>query len=209
MTATERPVAAPDAGPVDDLAPPDLGGRWGLPNWIPVPVAAGATYILLSLGVWWHVWTDHPATTTTCGCSDSSLFQWFLAWPAYAISHGLDPWYSIAHVLPARHQPPVEYGGGGCRGRARPCDLAVRSDHDVQRGHRLSPPPCPPSPCSCCCAAGWHGRRPPSSADCSTGSRRSSSSSSPTAISCCPWRPCPPFWCSVSTNCWPGSVAAR
>jgi hypothetical protein len=55
---------------------------------------SGGGYLALSLFVWWHVWTGHPTSTTTCGCGDSSLFTWFLAWPAYAISHGLDPLYS-------------------------------------------------------------------------------------------------------------------
>ena len=61
---------------------------------------AGAGYVLLSLVLWWHVWTGHPTSTTTCGCGDSSLFQWFLAWPAHAIAHGLDPWYSTALFYP-------------------------------------------------------------------------------------------------------------
>ncbi len=105
MTATERPVAAPDAGSVDnrarpDAAPPSAGGRGGVPTWIPVPMAAGAGYIVLSLALWWHIWTAHPSSTTTCGCSDSSLFQWFLAWPAYAISHGLNPLFSSAQFYP-------------------------------------------------------------------------------------------------------------
>jgi hypothetical protein len=50
--------------------------------------------------LWWHVWTGHPTSITTCGCGDSSLFQWFLAWPAHAIAHGLDPWYSTALFYP-------------------------------------------------------------------------------------------------------------
>ncbi len=61
--------------------------------------AAGA-YLALSVFVWWHVWSNHPTSTTTCGCGDSSLFTWFLAWPAYAISHGLNPLYSTALFHP-------------------------------------------------------------------------------------------------------------
>jgi hypothetical protein len=62
-------------------------------------VAAGA-YLLLSVFVWWNVWSGHPGSTTTCGCGDSSLFEWFLSWPAYAISHGLNPLYSTAMLHP-------------------------------------------------------------------------------------------------------------
>lgn len=59
----------------------------------PLLLAAGS-YLALSLVLWWHVWSSHPTSTTTCGCGDNSLFTWFLEWPAYAISHGLNPLYS-------------------------------------------------------------------------------------------------------------------
>ncbi len=49
--------------------------------------------------MWSDVWR-HPATTTTCGCGDTSLFTWFLEWPAYAIAHGLNPFYSTAMHYP-------------------------------------------------------------------------------------------------------------
>ena len=57
-------------------------------------------YLLLALVLWWHVWTGHPTSTTTCGCGDSSLFTWFIEWPAYAIAHGLNPFYSTAIGVP-------------------------------------------------------------------------------------------------------------
>ncbi len=44
--------------------------------------------------MWWNVWSGHPTSTTTCGCGDTSLFTWFLEWPAFALSHGLNPLYS-------------------------------------------------------------------------------------------------------------------
>ena len=55
---------------------------------------ASAAYLIVSLVVWWNVWSSHPTTTTTCGCGDSSEFTWYLGWPAHAISHGLNPLYS-------------------------------------------------------------------------------------------------------------------
>jgi hypothetical protein len=63
-------------------------------------VVASCAYLAASLLVWWNVWASHPTSTTICGCGDSSLFTWFLAWPAYAISHGLDPLYSTAMGYP-------------------------------------------------------------------------------------------------------------
>jgi hypothetical protein len=57
--------------------------------------------VLLAVLVWWHVWTDHPSSTTVCGCGDPSLFTWFIAWPAHAISHGQNPLYSTAMFHPA------------------------------------------------------------------------------------------------------------
>src|SRR5580704_18399876 len=61
---------------------------------------AAAGYLFVSLIVWWHVWTGNPTTVTTCGCGDSSLFTWFLEWPAYALSHGHNPLYSTALFHP-------------------------------------------------------------------------------------------------------------
>ncbi len=55
---------------------------------------AGGAYLALAVLVWWNVWSSHPAGTTTCGCGDTSLMTWFLAWPAHAISHGLSPLFS-------------------------------------------------------------------------------------------------------------------
>jgi hypothetical protein len=61
---------------------------------------AMATYLVLSVLLWWNVWSSHPRATTTCGCGDSSLFTWFIDWPAYAMSHGLNPLYSTALFHP-------------------------------------------------------------------------------------------------------------
>jgi hypothetical protein len=68
-------------------------------GWKSLLVAAGA-YLALSLLIWWHVWSAHPTSTTTCGCGDPSLVTWFLAWPAHAIAHGLNPLYTTAMNYP-------------------------------------------------------------------------------------------------------------
>ncbi|MGO8871037.1 MAG: hypothetical protein ACLQPH_06465 [Acidimicrobiales bacterium] len=61
---------------------------------------AAAGYLLVSLFVWWNVWSGHPTSSTTCGCGDSALFLWFLEWPAHALAHGLNPFYSNAMSYP-------------------------------------------------------------------------------------------------------------
>ena len=58
-------------------------------------------YLALSVVEWWNVWTSHPTSVTTCSCGDASLFLWFLEWPAYAISHGHDPFFSTAMFHPS------------------------------------------------------------------------------------------------------------
>jgi hypothetical protein len=90
-TAADTPAADDPAG----SHPVSLRRR----GWQAV-VAAALGYLLVSLVVWWNVWTSHPTSTTTCGCGDTSLFTWFLDWPAYAISHGLNPLYSTAVHVP-------------------------------------------------------------------------------------------------------------
>jgi hypothetical protein len=64
-------------------------------------VGALAAYLLLSAIVWSNVWTTSPSSVTTCGCGDTSLFIWFLEWPAYAISHGLNPLHASAAGYPS------------------------------------------------------------------------------------------------------------
>lgn len=59
-----------------------------------------AAYLALSVVMWWNVWSTHPTTATTCGCGDTSLFLWFLEWPAYALTHGHSLFYSTALFHP-------------------------------------------------------------------------------------------------------------
>ncbi len=62
---------------------------------------AAVAYLAVALLVWWNVWSSHPTATTTCGCGDSALFLWFFAWPAHALTHGLDPFFSVAMSHPS------------------------------------------------------------------------------------------------------------
>ncbi len=75
------------------------GPRPGTGGLAPLGFAAAA-YLGLALVVWWNVWSSHPSTVTTCGCGDTSLFTWFLEWPAYALAHGLDPLYATTLFHP-------------------------------------------------------------------------------------------------------------
>src|SRR6202453_4213858 len=63
-------------------------------------LAVGLGYLLVSVAMWWDVWSRHPTSTTTCGGGDNSLFTWFLAWPAFAMAHGVDPLHSTAMGYP-------------------------------------------------------------------------------------------------------------
>lgn len=65
----------------------------------PVCLALSA-YLALSVVLWWGVWSSHPTSTVTCPCNDPALFVWFLEWPAYAISHGHNPFYSSSIFYP-------------------------------------------------------------------------------------------------------------
>ncbi len=63
-------------------------------------LGAALAYLLVAIALWWQVWSSDPTTVTTCGCGDSSLFTWFLAWPAWAIAHGHSVLWSRALFYP-------------------------------------------------------------------------------------------------------------
>jgi hypothetical protein len=101
VTVVDREAAgpgapdAPDPGPLEDAVegtavPAPATGVRGCKSLL----AGAGAYLALSVALWWNVWTGNPTSTTTCGCGDTSLFSWFLEWPAYALSHGLSPLYS-------------------------------------------------------------------------------------------------------------------
>ncbi len=67
-----------------------------VPGW----VLAGVVYAAAAVAMWWQVWSGHPASTMTCACGDPSSFVWYLAWPAYAISHGHSLFFSARVHVP-------------------------------------------------------------------------------------------------------------
>ncbi len=78
---------------------PDAGstrGR-GLPGWIrrtAFHLGVIALFTVPSIALWWRAWTGGPASTVRCGCLDPGQQAWFIAWPAYALSHGLNPFFT-------------------------------------------------------------------------------------------------------------------
>ena len=86
------PARVSDAGGGDATGERPAGaarrfGPWG---------ALFTGYLALSVALWWHVWSGHPAGTMTCLCGDPAQSLWFLAWVAHAMAHGQDPLLSTA-----------------------------------------------------------------------------------------------------------------
>ena len=63
-------------------------------------VVAGALYLALGVLLWVHAWAQGASTHTLCGCGDPALFLWFFQWPATALSHGQNPFFSTALFHP-------------------------------------------------------------------------------------------------------------
>ena len=78
----------------------------------PTGVAAATRQVAFHLGVivlfavpavvlWWHVWSGHPANTLACSCGDPAQEVWFMAWPAWAVAHLGNPFFSHAVNVPS------------------------------------------------------------------------------------------------------------
>ena len=61
---------------------------------------AAAVYLAVGFGLWVHAWTQGATTHTLCGCGDPALFLWFFQWPATALAHGQNPFFSTALFHP-------------------------------------------------------------------------------------------------------------
>jgi dolichyl-phosphate beta-glucosyltransferase len=59
-----------------------------------------ALFTVPAVVLWWHVWSGHPANTLTCACGDPAQEVWFMAWPAWAIAHLHDPFFSNVVNVP-------------------------------------------------------------------------------------------------------------
>ncbi len=63
-------------------------------------VVAGLLYLALGFVLWIHAWAEGVTTHTLCGCGDPALFLWFFQWPATALAHGQNPFFSTALFHP-------------------------------------------------------------------------------------------------------------
>jgi hypothetical protein len=59
-----------------------------------------ALFTVPSIVLWWHVWTGHPSSTLTCPCGDPAQEVWFMAWPAWAMAHAANVFFSGAVNVP-------------------------------------------------------------------------------------------------------------
>ena len=177
-SADRGPWTPPTSGTTGS-GPVGRAGRGPVRGWR--SLTAGALgYLALSVALWWQVWSTHPTAVTTCGCGDTSLFTWFLEWPAYALSHGMNPLYSTHLFHPGGINLLSNTAEVGLGIVLAPVTWAFGPDRHAERGPHPEPGPVRHWPCTCCCAGGCRGRRPPSWAACSTGSRPSWWSASPT-----------------------------
>jgi hypothetical protein len=63
-------------------------------------LGALALFTVPAVVLWWNVWSGHPANTLTCACGDPAQQVWFTAWPAWAIAHLQNPFFSNVVNVP-------------------------------------------------------------------------------------------------------------
>jgi hypothetical protein len=63
-------------------------------------VGALACFTAPAVVLWWHVWSGHPSSALTCGCGDPAQEVWFMAWPAWAVTHLHSVFFSGAVNVP-------------------------------------------------------------------------------------------------------------
>lgn len=82
------PGTGPDPPSVHAPFAPPGPGRFGRGvRTVGFHLVALACFTAPAVVLWWHVWSGHPATALTCGCGDPAQEVWFMAWPAWAITH--------------------------------------------------------------------------------------------------------------------------
>jgi hypothetical protein len=83
------------------VGPPVRGsaskGRGQVPGWMrrtAVHLGVIAVFTLPAVALWWRAWSGGPSATVRCQCVDPGQQVWFIAWPAYALSHAIDPLFT-------------------------------------------------------------------------------------------------------------------
>jgi dolichyl-phosphate beta-glucosyltransferase len=91
--------AALDAATPATDTEPGLDAKPRRRTW-PVLLGAGLIYLALGFILWINAWVNGASTHTLCGCGDPALFLWFFQWPATALAHGHNPFFSTAMFHP-------------------------------------------------------------------------------------------------------------
>ena len=87
------------------------------------------------------------STHTLCGCGDPALFLWFFQWPATALAHGQNPFYSTAMFHPTGINLLAQTSVHGAQAAVGPGDLVLGPVASLNVASTW-PRPSPPSPCS-------------------------------------------------------------
>jgi len=56
-------------------------------------------YLALAVAVFWHIWSDHPSSTTL-GSGDPFQAAWYMNWWPFALGHGLNPLHTYYSNYP-------------------------------------------------------------------------------------------------------------
>jgi hypothetical protein len=70
-----------------ELLPPPLRG-------VARQLGLIVVFTLPAVVLWWRAWSGGAGSTLRCRCLDPAQQVWFIAWPAYALLHGLNVFYS-------------------------------------------------------------------------------------------------------------------
>ncbi len=68
-------------------------GRTARGDGVVAALAAIATYVVLAVVVYWHVWSTHPTTISQLG-GDQFSTMWFLKWALFSVRHDHNPLFS-------------------------------------------------------------------------------------------------------------------
>jgi hypothetical protein len=89
------PISSDSSEPSAEVVPASLsgssesdhGGVLRVLRTVGFHLVAFACFTVPAIVLWWHVWSGHPSSALTCGCGDPAQEVWFMAWPAWAITH--------------------------------------------------------------------------------------------------------------------------